>query len=384
MLCLIAHVLFHEEAPSEPMAHQIWQLLHLGFSRKQLKAVLQLLLEIPWSTMIVEQMHACMSAVHRHHPEYAAEVLIARSFLLMLRKLLPHMTEDEKHLERLYSELCKLNRRQPGKTQGRHLFLSELVGKLREKNSATGLRKRNIIQVIFKRHMSRWSSYPPSLRRDYEVRQQMKNSETKAAISDQADCIRAEKELLLERMEQEHREHKPISMSAAAMTEQDLFLFSALQDSKSFQGSQLVQLRKHAMHCPAVCTRREAELAEQVVWQEPHLVMPEWAGEVAAQREHFRNTVLIVVSGDGKETFWKFLYAVLSPNVYVAVSQLRNEHYVCVDDLLAGDDWSTINANEVRFHFHTNFADNGSAADMPAVSAALFVYSSLIDLDRSD
>ena len=56
------------------------------------------------------------------------------------------------------------------------------------------------------------------------------------------------------------------------------------------------------------------------VYQQPNLGMPAWATTVAYHRDDFKNT-MFVHTFDAETTYWKFLYAIQSPSVYIAFSQ---------------------------------------------------------------
>ena len=50
--------------------------------------------------------------------------------------------------------------------------------------------------------------------------------------------------------------------------------------------------------------------------------MPAWARSVAAHREDFKDSVLLVVRGPNEYEFWKMVYAVQMP-MYLTLSRLR-------------------------------------------------------------
>ena len=56
------------EEPEDPVSSSIWHLLHLGFSKQTLVKALELMQDISWSTLTVEQQHGSMALLARHHP----------------------------------------------------------------------------------------------------------------------------------------------------------------------------------------------------------------------------------------------------------------------------------------------------------------------------
>jgi hypothetical protein len=91
--------------------------------------------------------------------------------------------------------------------------------------------------------------------------------------------------------------------------------------------------------------------------------MPDWASGVIANRQHFRNAVLLLNHGPQDQSFWKVVYAVQSP-FYLAVSKLR-----LLEEFRPVGSLRTIGLRPwEQFALHCNFAANCSAADMPAIS----------------
>ena len=87
--------------PEEPCSAKLWQLMKLGHNKHQLLSVVELLSDLNWSTMMVEQQHGTLAQLHRHHPDYAADTLTSRAFVFQLRKLLPHVSAEEKKIAKL-------------------------------------------------------------------------------------------------------------------------------------------------------------------------------------------------------------------------------------------------------------------------------------------
>ena len=78
-----------DEEPAEPTGAKIYRLLHLGWNRLELKAVLRLRREVPWGTKVVEEIHASGACVRKLHPEIATEPLRLRAHVHALRRVLP-------------------------------------------------------------------------------------------------------------------------------------------------------------------------------------------------------------------------------------------------------------------------------------------------------
>ena len=68
------------DAPEEPVALQRWHMCHSPLlARRQLITTLQLLGELPWTTLPCEQLHGSLAAFRRWHPSYGLAVFVARA-----------------------------------------------------------------------------------------------------------------------------------------------------------------------------------------------------------------------------------------------------------------------------------------------------------------
>ena len=79
--------------PTEPTAAKVWDLVHMGYNRVQLKQALALVLDCPWGTASAEQQHASATVVRKYHPEAGQETLLVRSLMHTMRHVLPGHTQ---------------------------------------------------------------------------------------------------------------------------------------------------------------------------------------------------------------------------------------------------------------------------------------------------
>ena len=119
--------------PEDPVTGQLWMLLQLDFPEQQLVRTVQLFQEISWSSMVAEQQHGSLASLKRVHPEYQMETLVARAQVMMLWRLLPKPSENERALLRLERQLARLGRQNPAKAGGRQMYLEELFNVLRHR-----------------------------------------------------------------------------------------------------------------------------------------------------------------------------------------------------------------------------------------------------------
>ena len=67
--------------PDDPVSLKLWELYRSGFNQVQLQRAIELIGDIGWSTMAVEQQHGTMALIHRHHPDYSKSTLMARTLV---------------------------------------------------------------------------------------------------------------------------------------------------------------------------------------------------------------------------------------------------------------------------------------------------------------
>ena len=67
------HALREGPKPEEPFAQQLWMLMRLNFPRRRLIALVELLGDVGWTTLLAEQQHVSLSVISRLHPEYTKD-----------------------------------------------------------------------------------------------------------------------------------------------------------------------------------------------------------------------------------------------------------------------------------------------------------------------
>jgi hypothetical protein len=167
-----------EEPPvTDDVSRKIWQLCRMGFSRVQIRKGVALLGNSPWTTLTTEQFHGSAASLMRLHPEYSTSTLRCRAFILSLNRLMPRPSAEEKSVAALQKKLEALQRRQPEKAGGRHLYLKDIMDLAREKTKRFGAHKANWQKQIFKRHASIWAGHELAWRRQYDFQAVMHHEE---------------------------------------------------------------------------------------------------------------------------------------------------------------------------------------------------------------
>ena len=98
------------------------------------------------------------------------------------------------------------------------------------------------------------------------------------------------------------------------------------------------------------------------VYQQPSPGMPAWATKVAYHRDDFKNTMFVHTS-DAETTYWKFLYAIQSPSVYIAFSQAT-----AIDIWMDSTETPTVlnidSISHTKYRFEVNYADMKTGEDL--------------------
>ena len=101
--------------------------MHMHTFEQQLLAALDLLADAPWTSLPAEQQHASLSMLHKIHPEYSPEVLVSRSLLLQMTRILPSATAHDKQVHNVVRRLQKIISSNPDKCSGRHMMIKSMV-----------------------------------------------------------------------------------------------------------------------------------------------------------------------------------------------------------------------------------------------------------------
>ena len=157
----------------------------------------------------------------------------------------------------------------------------------------------------------------------------------------------------------------PLCMSAAALETVDLERFARLIASTDFASpARLSLVRSSLTTGPAPL--RIAVPSDSKTWcrQEPE--MPSWVPDFVKHRDFFGTCILVCQGLSGRED-WKVVYAVQSPQAYLAVCKLEPVHVAPVS-LPRGSSASALVQNRVDGSWKCNYGRMYTAADMSATS----------------
>ena len=117
-----------QDEPEEPVAAKIWRLCNDRlFTRARIVAAIRLIREIPFSTRVVEQVHAYAAAACKFHARYGLEAVRCRGFVSLLNLLQPRPSSQEKVLHKVRGHLDRLHSRMRSKIGAKQLYVKDLM-----------------------------------------------------------------------------------------------------------------------------------------------------------------------------------------------------------------------------------------------------------------
>ena len=365
------------DPPIDPVSWQLWILMRANFSVVQLVKTLKLIADVPWTTMTVEQQHGTMAALRRHHPEYSAETLCARSMVLQLRRLLLTPSEDERLFKKMSIQIRQITAKNPSKAGGKQVLLSRLHDILRNKTWDTREKPKTAAQTLLKYHHSVWRRASHELRAAWAKLAEVRAATKSRSYEEEAEILREAKQLLSMRIEGRAGEVEPLLMSSAALSVADLEGLHTRLELPSYTGAALDRARELDSYLPPYLDwGLLAQMRRQKIDMPPQEDMPDWCGPVVKLREYVLDTALMCRRGNGDETFWKVNYCVQNP-VYLAVTRLEKVERAPDLSLLPGTGWFDLAAARSLIEFRCNFALHGTANDMPSEDVVIYVFTGL-------
>ena len=234
--------------PDEPVASQLWQLMHIEYPMPQIVESVRLMGELGWTSLPAEQQHGSLALYRRWHPDYGCETLVSRALIMQISRLLPQASADEKRVAKVLRRLQKIEASNPQKAGGKQEFLKNVIQLARSKKEAGDERflnadMKSIAKHWFARHAVHWAQQ--SLRAQAAWRERARHATAckSDALRKEMESLTNELELLTDRTQADDGP-APLSMSAAALQDRDLLLLARLMtdppldDDEGIAGSQ--------------------------------------------------------------------------------------------------------------------------------------------------
>ncbi len=153
------------QVPQDVCARKIQQLARLKWMPVIVQDAVALLAHVSWTTVVVEQGHASATLMHRVHPEYNEDVLLARSVLHSARSLLPDELAQTR-LAREDTRAQRLERLAPGRTSGFNMYFKEAHATLAAQRGS-GLTQEVKVSLMTRVHTA-WRALAPRKKATYD------------------------------------------------------------------------------------------------------------------------------------------------------------------------------------------------------------------------
>ena len=165
-------------------------------------------------------------------------------------------------------------------------------------------------------------------------------------LSDELDKIEVEQQEVSE-------QGTALTMSSAALDDEDLELFDRLYQQPGFRSSRVLATRRASV---GIAPRPQPLSRLPEVWQLKDPPMPTWSVPLIRDRKLFQGSALVIQREDRSVEFWKIGFISQNPQ-YMAVCRLyeATEYLPCIACLKPVDR---------LYSFHCNFADSRHAGDI--------------------
>ena len=301
--------------PREPTSKKVWQLLHLGWNKLELRKAIMLMAGCPWATVCAEQQHGSASIIRKYHEDLGEESLMSRAFVHTMRRLLPGMSVEEKQIARARQRLERLERKRPDAFRGRQLYVRDLMSVAAEwQRDASKSVPGQVQKTIMKKHGDRWNSYSASTGLKYDAQASLARSASRRQLEEDTDRARTDLCIMVSRLEASKEARPPLTLSACQLGLQEQEVLQCMWGDEAFTHRMVVELRDAAAVAPpAPSVDVQAEMQAFVVYggDDPP-ARPAWLSPLCWHRAHMAGCALAVATAEGK-SFYLFLYATQNP-----------------------------------------------------------------------
>ena len=236
-------------AVADPTTSKIKTLMGLGFNRHSLVEGVERLGDVSWSTNVHEQGHASASLLRGEHPMYSSKTLTARAMLHMSRAFFTKLAKD-RTAARLERSASRLNKKEPWRAHGRHLFLADMMASARERSGGQPLTQAVKTQLMSS-HATWWSRLSADVRAKYDAAAVEKVVASRVDIADELgqvkrDLVSAHQRLTTERYEAAQQ----CRISNCRFSCEDLDVFATFLADDRWSRSAVESLRRAAVAAP--------------------------------------------------------------------------------------------------------------------------------------
>ena len=302
--------------PRELIAQKVQALLRMDFSREVIKEGLLLLRDVHWSTASCEQGHGSAAVIAKVHRGYGVAMLTQRALIHMARNLLPSGDDALADAQAARAALASLERRQPQKITGRHVFFRDAVAAFSANQGRLGVGSSRPQRKLLRGHSAAYSELSQEEKGVYDrVAAQMRLSR-EHELQDAVKMAQAEYALATKRAAEEAR-HRGVQLrdSSCRWTASDLAVMAVMFDGPDFGRARVEQLRASALRAPAPppdSVRRALEECDAGSAADGAARAPPWVTTICRQRDAFASCAFLFTTA-GEIKAYLFLFAKLSP-----------------------------------------------------------------------
>jgi hypothetical protein len=308
------------DLPTDVTVRQLWNCLRMGVSARDVRQLLELLRDAPYTTGLCEKGHGQGAAVAKKHSEYCQDSLLERSMTNESRRLLAVNTAE------LYEATlqAKLERAQKFKctTSSKNMFCADLMAQ-RSSGIADGRELVATNSSCVRDHHALFNHLSAAEKISYS---QVASKERRRRNDANRESMRfLQWEVNSQRQRQREREDGDEgvanTMSSMRYSDEDLDELATIWNSASFKGRELQEAWERTTSSVMAPTAHEIRLETDEKSQ------PWWVSIFTGQRDAFVGTAIFAEAGDGDEEsgaeVFYFLYASKGPQCVVFLKASR-------------------------------------------------------------
>ena len=342
--------------PREPTSQKVWQLLHLGWNKLELRKAIMLMADCPWATVCAEQQHGSASIIRKYHEHLGEESLMSRAFAHTMRRLLPGMSVEEKQIARARQRLERLDRKRPDNLGGRQLYVRDLMSVAADwQKDGTRCVPGRVQHVIMKKHGDRWKGYPASTKLKYDARAALARSASRQQLEEETERARTDLCIMVSRLEASKEARPPLTLSACQLGEQEQAVLQCMWDDAAFTHRMVGELRAAAAKAPLAPSRDvQTEMRALAIYEgDDPPARPAWLSPLCWHRAHMAGCALAVATAEGK-SFYLFLYATQSP-LFACFSRLHVEELLMEPQEMNLEVWDRLAVQHWAWSFTVDY-----------------------------
>lgn len=359
------------EAMVDPTAAKIRSLALVGYNRHELKQAIELLLDIRWSTSVVEQGHRSATIVRQLHKTLGKDMLMMRSYLHMLK---PLFTVDRPRWSVVVAQrkADRLAGAQPNKTTARHVLLKELFHAASAKLLPGAQLPKEQVEEIMRCHGQVFRSLPVADKLVLQRIAQQLRSGAAHTIEEDMQHLRSFLSLVTQRANAEQTSDKILSVSNCRLSPAEKEQLQDFFNSKPLRPVEVETLRQRVLSGPRPVPDKVSVAMDKVARDrqrdEGVQVVPSWVRVICLARDDLRGCAFGF--SEGIEVHWYLLlFATQSPYA-LAFMPLQRSGTEPMPVVRTMEEFWTYAEKKMDYEFSFELGQFCEAEDMPFGSDA--------------